>query len=239
MILRATLFSWILLILTTVANNPPSYAGTLESESEGFLTKNKAVSAACETYEIDWLSEEHHLALYPHEDIVLTAKDPKENPNNPEDAKIRGLKEQIIEMRNKGKLGFRKVVLCSDVRSFGIYSPLEKGKPTKRLVLYFEPANVSTLVSKDRYVIDCTVDMFVTDANGKVLGAKKNAKRIGGVASSPVIDLFFTLSFKFKKPRKEGFVVRAVLHDNIKNDKASVVIRIGSNKKGASVSNEI
>ncbi len=77
------------------------------------------------------------------------------------------LKKQIIETQNNSKLGFRKVVLCSRVEGFGMYWPLNPEQPASSLLLYFEPSNVSTMVSGDRYVIDCTVDLVATDSTGK------------------------------------------------------------------------
>src|SRR4030042_1545207 len=46
-----------------------------------------------------------------------------------EASEIQKLKEQIIDLQNKGKLGFRKVVLCNSIDGFGLYSPFEPGRP--------------------------------------------------------------------------------------------------------------
>ncbi len=241
MILRALLNGWMAagLSVAIVCTGTISYAGEQRREFPNHGHARKTVETAYDSDEKERRPEASPAAIDADEPFMLVKNNADESPKNPEDPKIEELKEQILELRNKGKLGFRKVVPCTDVRGFGNYTPLEKGKPLTHLILYFEPANVSTLVSDDRYVIDCSVDMVVTDAKGKVLGAKKNVKKVGGVAYSPVIDLFFTLKFKFKKPLKKGFVVRAVLHDNIKNDKTGVTFRFGKKKKASAVSDEI
>lgn len=54
---------------------------------------------------------------------------------NPEVKEIAQLKKRIIELQNKGKLGFRKLVACSSVEGFGVYSPLKQGDRITSLVL--------------------------------------------------------------------------------------------------------
>ena len=139
---------------------------------------------------------------------------------------VRVLKERIIDVQNKGKLGFRKLVPCSAVDGFGTYSPLEPGQPLSKLVFYCEPANVSTLLSGDRYIIDCTVDFFLMDPSGKVLLGKEGVLKINRVSRSPILDLYFKVEMNLKKPLQRSMVLKIVLHDKIKNQSISATHRI-------------
>lgn len=150
---------------------------------------------------------------------------PKESPVAQPD-EVQSLKEHIIDLQNKGKLGFRKVLLCSSVEGYGQYSPVTEGGPTRQLALYFEPANVSTLVSADRYVIDCTVDQFAYDASGKMIFGKSNIMKIYRVSRSPVLDLYFHIGVGMKKPVQGTLILKTVLRDNIKNQTATAVNRV-------------
>lgn len=149
--------------------------------------------------------------------------------------KVLELKRAIIELQNRGKLGFRKVVLCSKVESYGVYSPLPKGKLARTMVLYCEPANVSTMVTSDRYIVDCTVDFIVLNAAGKAIAGKKGYAKLHRIARSPVLDLFFGLKFKIDKKvetlLKPGFTLRVLLHDNIKNQSAAYNLKLKRGKK--------
>lgn len=139
---------------------------------------------------------------------------------------IAALRQRIIELQNRSKLGFRKIVPCRAVEGFGLYSPIEPDKPFSRIVLYVEPSNVNTLVSGDRYIIDCTIDVFVTDATGKSVAGKESAFKINKVSRSPVMDLYFKLDINFSKPITRDIVVKIVIRDNLKNESASISQRI-------------
>lgn len=136
------------------------------------------------------------------------------------------LKKRIIELQNKGKLGFRKVVPCSSVERYGIYSPIEARLNSPNLVLYVEPANYSTMVTQDRYIIDCTVDLILVNPSGKVLGGKKGILKINRISRSPILDLFYKIQINAKKPLKQGFILKTVLHDKIKNQSTAASFRI-------------
>jgi len=139
---------------------------------------------------------------------------------------VQRLKERIIEFQNSGKLGFRKVIACSSVERFGIYSPLQTGQSIGKTILYFEPSNVSTLVSGDRYIIDCTVDLFIFDSSGKSLGGKENILRINRVSRSAILDLYYKVEMNINKPMKGDVFVKTVLRDKIKNQTVSATYKI-------------
>jgi hypothetical protein len=137
---------------------------------------------------------------------------------------IQQLKERIIKLQNEAKLGFRKVVACSSVEGFGIYSPLQAGKPVPRIFLYIEPANYSTMVSDSRYIVDCSFDLAIFSADGKMLGGHKG--KLSRISRSPVLDLFVGAAINLNKPFQGDLVVKIVLRDNIKNDSVGATYRI-------------
>ena len=126
-------------------------------------------------------------------------------------------------------------MLCSKVDSYGVYSPLPKGKLARKMVIYCEPTNVSTMVTKDRYIVDCTVDFIVLNAAHKPIAGKKGFTKIHRIARSPVLDLFFGLKFQIDKKvstlLKKGFTLRVILHDNIKNQSAGYNLNLRLGKK--------
>ena len=151
-------------------------------------------------------------------------KDDAASPEAPDETKP--LKEQIIEIQNKGKLGYRRVVLCSAVEGFGMYSPVVAGQVPPRVIIYVEPSNVSTLVNDDRYVIDLSVDLFVIGEAGVPLFAKQNLP-IRKVSRSPFLDLHYAIGVDLKKYLKHSLItIRTVLHDKIKNQSISRSIKI-------------
>ena len=150
-----------------------------------------------------------------------------------ETSEILKLKEKIIDLQNKSKLGFRKIVLCNSIEGFGLYSPFEPGQPVTRILLYFEPSNVSTLVSEGRFIVDLAVDVFLVDAGGKVIGGKQNMLKINRVSRSPILDLYYKLEMNVKKPLKSEILMKTVLHDRIKNQSTSMTYKVNMEPSGA------
>jgi len=174
---------------------------------------------------------------------LLVASDPgpgdKDQPGKQETPtatakldEVYGLKQKILDMQNKGKLGFRKVVPCSSVEGYGVYAPLKPGEPVTRVIFYFQPQNVSTLISGDRYVIDLAVDLFILDTTGKVIGGKENMLKLSRVSHSPVLDVFYKMDLKVKEPLKQDLIVKTVLRDKIKNETVSATYRLNMGSKG-------
>ncbi|MFH0960313.1 MAG: hypothetical protein V1897_16595 [Pseudomonadota bacterium] len=153
---------------------------------------------------------------------------------------ILALKEKILEVQNNSELGFTKVVACKSVEGFGIYSPLEPNSPDPKVIFYVEPANYGVLISEGRFIIDCTVDLFVLDASGKLLARNENVRKINKISRSPVLDLYFTVELNIAKTVKQkSFVVKIVLNDRIKNKNASTSHRVQldstSKKRGENI----
>ncbi len=134
---------------------------------------------------------------------------------------VQALKTRIIELQNNGKLGFRKIVVCRSVEGFGAYSPLEPGEQVPKIIVYCEPSNVSTMVSADRYIVDCSVDAFLMDSGNKLVLGRQNVVKINRVSRSPIIDLFFKIEINAQKLGNRNIIVKVVLHDKIKNQSVS------------------
>ncbi len=108
------------------------------------------------------------------------------------------------------------------MEGFGIYSPLDPGQPLSKLILYVEPENVSTLVSNDRYVLDCTVSFGIVDSAGKALVGAKNLK-FNKVSRSPILDLHYKIELEPKKLGPGQLTLKMVLQDKIKNQSISLI----------------
>lgn len=140
---------------------------------------------------------------------------------------VSDLKTKIIEIQNKSRLGFSKVVACSSIDAFGVYSPLEPSSPTGKIVFYVEPANYSTLQSADRYIVDCAVDIQILDGSGRPVVSSENVSKINRISRSPIMDLYFKIELNLKMARRpENIQVRIVLHDKIKNQSSSANIKV-------------
>jgi hypothetical protein len=141
-------------------------------------------------------------------------------------SEIDRLKVGIIEQQNKAKLGFRKALPCSSVEGYGVYSPLEGGSGTNKIIFYIEPANVSTLIANDRYIIDLSLDLSISTASGKVLAGKEGIGKINKISRSPTMDVFFRIQMNLGKPINEPIIIKAVLHDKIKNGSATATFKM-------------
>ena len=134
-------------------------------------------------------------------------------PKDSSAQEITNLKASIIDLQNKSRLGFNKIVTCKSVDAFGVYSPLEQSTPTNKLIFYVEPANFSTLQSADRYIVDCTIDLQILDIHGKPLLSSENASKINRISRSPILDLYFKIELNLKMEKKPAtMLVRIVLH---------------------------
>jgi len=78
------------------------------------------------------------------------------------------------------------------------------------------------MVSEGRYVVDCSVDAFLTDSAGKVALARQS------------VDLYFKIELNLQKLVGRTVFVKIVFHDKIKNQSVSAVQKVnveGGNKK--------
>ncbi len=109
-----------------------------------------------------------------------------------QDNEILKLKERIIEIQNKGDLGFRNFAFCSSIVAFGSYAPLPGPALDKNgeLLVYYEPVNVFTAKKEEIYEIWYTQDMVLLDEQGKVLQEWPNALDFHYTTRTPVMDLW-------------------------------------------------
>ena len=169
----------------------------------------------------------HAQEVNPEKQPTFDSEKPPTNAKDNPSQEITRLKASIIDIQNKSRLGFNKIIICKSVDAFGVYSPLEPSTPTNKLVFYVEPANFSTLQSADRYIVDCALDIQILDINGKAVLSSESVSKINRISRSPVLDLYFKVELNLKMEKKpEIMVVRIVLHDKIKNQSASANIKV-------------
>jgi len=92
-----------------------------------------------------------------------------------EEDEILKLKEKIMEIQNKGELGFRCFNLCSNIISFASYVPLPEPVIEKNgtLLVYYEPVNIFTSKKNGLYEIWYTQDMALYSAGDKLIIQRK------------------------------------------------------------------
>jgi hypothetical protein len=119
--------------------------------------------------------------------IILTA-----SLSIAQDSEILKLKEKIIEIQNKGDLGFRNFSFCSSLVGFGSYVPLPGPALDKsgELLVYYEPVNIFTAKKEGLYELWYTQDMVLLDENGGVLKEWPNALDFHYTTRTPVMDLW-------------------------------------------------
>ncbi len=137
------------------------------------------------------------------------------------------LKEKIIELQNKGILGFQNFTLCSKIFGFASYVPLSEAVVDKNgtLLVYYEPVNVFTNVKDGLYEIWYTQDMTLLKENGDVVQEWKDILSFHYTTKKPVMDLFAQNSIDIKGQLSVGkYKFRAVLHDRLSEKSATKTI---------------
>jgi hypothetical protein len=109
-----------------------------------------------------------------------------------QDSEILKLKEQIIEIQNRGELGFRNFAFCSAIAGYGSYVPLASPVLDKNgeLLIYYEPVNVFTAKREGLYEIWYTQDMVLLDEKGAPLQEWPNALDFHYVTRTPLLDFW-------------------------------------------------
>lgn len=128
------------------------------------------------------------------------------------------LKNQIIDLQNRGALGFRELTLCSKILGFGSYVPLDAPRVTQgaELQVYFEPVNVFTNRNKGQYEIWYTQDIVLQTDTGQVLYEQKELLNFRYSSRSPVFDLYATNSLNLGDLGPGKYIYKAVLRDKLK-----------------------
>jgi hypothetical protein len=128
------------------------------------------------------------------------------------------LKERIIEIQNKGELGFRNLAFCSTIVGFGSYVPLPNPALDKSgdLLIYYEPVNVFTSKKEGLYEIWYTQDMALLDEKEAVLQEWPNALDFHYTTRTPVMDLWAQNSLTLGGQVPPGkYKFKAVLKDKL------------------------
>jgi hypothetical protein len=141
-----------------------------------------------------------------------------------QDDEILKLKEKIIEIQNKGELGFRNFTFCSNILGFGSYVPLSGAALDKsgELLVYYEPVNVFTSKKEGLYEIWYTQSMALLSEKGEVLQDWPNALDFHYTARVPVMDLFAQNSVTLGGQVPPGkYRFKAVLKDKLSGKSAT------------------
>ena len=128
------------------------------------------------------------------------------------------LKERIIDIQNKGKLGFRNFTLCKNIITYGQYVsyPNNQVKAGSKIYFYYEPKNLFTNRRGNTYHIWYTQDLIVRDSNGKELLNSPNLLNFNHQSISPVLDLYAKNSLNLGKLPPGKYEFEAVIHDKLK-----------------------
>jgi hypothetical protein len=128
------------------------------------------------------------------------------------------LKNQIIDLQNRGALGFREFTLCSKILGYGSYVPLDKPQVPQgaELQVYYEPVNVFTNRNKGQYEIWHTQDIVLLTDKGKVLDEQEELLSFRYSSRSPVFDLYATNSLDLGELGPGKYLYKAVLRDKLK-----------------------
>lgn len=137
------------------------------------------------------------------------------------------LKEKIIEIQNKGDLGFRSFAFCSTIIGFGSYVPLSGTVLDKsgELLVYYEPVNVFTSRKEGLYEVWYTQDMVLLDEKGAILQEWPNALDFHYTTRTPVMDLWAQNNITLGGQVPAGkYKFKAVLKDKLSGRSAAKVM---------------
>ena len=133
------------------------------------------------------------------------------------------LKEKIIDLQNKGKVGFRSFILCSNIIGYGQYVsiPDNKVKAGSRFYFYYEPINLFTNRRDGTYQVWFTQDVVLKKEDGEVIYEAANALNFNHQTSSPLMDVFASNSLNFGKLAPGKYQFEAIIHDKLKKEDAT------------------
>jgi hypothetical protein len=144
-----------------------------------------------------------------------------------QDSEILKLKERIIEIQNKGDLGFRNFSFCSTIIGFGSYVPLSSNmlNQSGELLVYYEPVNVFTSRKEGLYEVWYTQDMVLLDEKGAVLQEWPNALDFHYTTRTPVMDLWAQNNINLGGQIPAGkYKFKAVLKDKLSGRTAAKIL---------------
>ena len=133
------------------------------------------------------------------------------------------LKEQIIELQNKGTLGIKNFLPCSQISTLGSYTPLSeaKFKQNETLYVYFEPVNFFTSEKNGIYEIWLTEDILILNDKGETLMEKPGIMENHYTSASPILDIYFNNHVEFDNVPVGKYIFKVILYDKLKNASVS------------------
>jgi hypothetical protein len=137
------------------------------------------------------------------------------------------LKEKIIDLQNKGKLGYTNFTMCSKIMGFASYVPLPEPVLDRNgtLLIYYEPINVFTNRKEGLYEIWYTQDMTLLKENGEVVSHWNDILTFHYTTKKPVMDLFAQNSIELKGLLPQGkYKFKATLKDKLTEKTATYII---------------
>ncbi len=128
------------------------------------------------------------------------------------------LKNQIIDLQNRGSLGFKDFTICSKILGFGSFVPLDQPQVNQgaELQIYYEPVNVFTNRNKGQYELYYTQDIVLLSEQGEKVYEAEELLSFHWVSSSPVFDLYATNSLNLGSLPPGNYIYKAVLRDKLK-----------------------
>jgi len=136
---------------------------------------------------------------------------------------VLGLKERIIDIQNKGKLGFNNFTRCENIITYGSYVPAVGNKLPQgsELLFYYEPANIFTNRRDNTYQSWYTQDVIVKNAQGEELLNSPELLNFNYQAVAPTLDLYATNSLDLGNLPVGKYEFTAILHDKLKKTSAT------------------
>lgn len=147
---------------------------------------------------------------------------------------VGGLRERILELQNKGKLGIRGLVMCRSVTTYGQYVVNEaRTAPAGSTVhFYYEPENVFTQRDRTTYRIWYTQDIVLLKKDGTELFRSNGILAFTHLGFSSVLDLYATNELDLGELAQGEYRFRIVLHDKLRGAEASAEISFTITAKG-------
>ncbi len=136
-------------------------------------------------------------------------------------------KEQIIDIQNQSKLGFRSFTLCANIIGFGQYIPIKgnKVKAGTTLYFYYEPENLFTNRMGGNYQMWFTQDMIVLTEDGEELYNAPDLLNFNYQTRSPVFDVHASNSLELGNLPQGKYIYMAIMHDKLKKADATYIFK--------------
>ena len=131
---------------------------------------------------------------------------------------ITKLKEQIIDIQNKGNLDYRNFTLCTNIIGYGQYVPYTDNQVKKgtEIYIYYEPKNLFTNRLGGTYQIWFTQDIILLDANENEIYSALELLNFNYQTTSPVLDVYASNSLDLGDLPPGTYHYKAVMHDKLK-----------------------